>query len=36
MDSSYNFKGEVVKEYENINSAIRDLYEYIHKSDKGF
>lgn len=29
MDISYNFKGEVVKEYENVNSAIRDLYEYI-------
>lgn len=33
MNDNYNFKGEVVKEYEFVESAIKDLNEYI-KNDE--
>ena len=33
MNDNYNFKGEVVKEYETTESAIRDLRKYIEDDD---
>ncbi len=33
MNDNYNFKGEVVKEYETAESAIRDLRKYIEDDD---
>jgi hypothetical protein len=29
MNDNYNFRGEVIKEYEMVESAIRDLRKYV-------